>query len=286
LGFIGKPDFSGTFHTTDFKIPVAYNHQGFRHTHKQNNSAERTLYILGDSYGWGWGVGPGKSISDHIAAEFPEWNVVNYALPGYGTVQQKMVFERFVQANLKRDDAVMILHFGNDFDDNVRKTADNAPHAYLSETGEVNISLPPTEPWSLAMKQKLKDASYFYNYLAYVINYQKLLSNHRKEETILTKQKEKSKKEPTLSQDDPKIVVMEYLLSEIQSECDSKDVPLLMVRVPYRNEYGESPPHQLNNLELRSPYRPAIREIAERLDIPFHDLSAYLCIGNRSMKNH
>jgi len=43
LGFIGKPDFSGTFHTTDFKIPFAYNHQGFRHTHKQNNSAERTL---------------------------------------------------------------------------------------------------------------------------------------------------------------------------------------------------------------------------------------------------
>jgi hypothetical protein len=171
LGFIGKPKFSGIFHTTDFNIPVSYNQHGFRHTHKQNSSTERTLYILGDSYGWGWGVKPGKSISDYIATEFPNWNVINYSLPGYGTLQQKMVFDRFVQANLKNDDAVMILHFGNDFDDNVRKTADNAPHAYLSETGEVNISLPPPERWSSGLKQKLKDTSYFYNYLAYVINY-------------------------------------------------------------------------------------------------------------------
>jgi hypothetical protein len=75
-------------------------------------------------------------------------------------------------------------------------------------------------------------------------------------------------------QDDPRITVMEYLLSEIQSECRNKEVPLLMVRVPYRNEFGESPPHQLTNLELRSSYRPTIRSITERLDIPFHDLSS------------
>lgn len=185
-----------------------------------------------------------------------------------------MVFERFVRGNLKTDDAVMILHYGNDFDDNIRETNANAPYASLSETGEVVTSLPSPERWSSIVKQNLKDASYFYNYLAYVINYQKRLSDNRKEETKLAKQKENSKKDPTMIQDDRRITIMEYLLSEIQSECHNKEVPLFMIRVPYRNEFAESPPHQLTKLELRSSYRPTIHSITERLDIPFHDLSS------------
>jgi lysophospholipase L1-like esterase len=49
---------------------------------------QRVLF-LGDSMAWGWGVDDGQRFSDLIAAELaPRIQVVNLAVPGYGTDQQ------------------------------------------------------------------------------------------------------------------------------------------------------------------------------------------------------
>jgi lysophospholipase L1-like esterase len=84
--------------------------------------SERRLLILGDSFTFGHGVegleAYPQRIEEVLRAEGqPELTVVNAGVPGYGTRQETLWFERILNQVLP--DAVLLGFFVNDFTDNL-----------------------------------------------------------------------------------------------------------------------------------------------------------------------
>jgi lysophospholipase L1-like esterase len=272
LGFIGRAGFEGNFHTPEFEIKLRYSDEGFREIGAANPGARRTLYVLGDSFAWGWGVEDRATLCDRIAKDHPGWNVRNYALPGYGTLQQQRVFERFVRPNLSDRDAVLIVHYGNDFDDSLGKHLTNVPRAVVSREGEIEVLPPPPDSWTKELKNRIKQHSYLCNFVAYTTDFLKYSS--RQQRFLDRQQQEAVPAEVVAPLDpgDPRRIVMREYLSRIKTACDQQRVPLLMARIPFREEYGEARPVEAEKNEPFAAYRPSLHAIAAELEIPLHDL--------------
>ena len=100
FGYIGKPDFSGRFHSPEFDVVIAHNKAGFRRHEAPLPAQEdhRSLFVLGDSFTWGWGVGQGKVYTDLIAQKFGDRLAGrNFGLSGTGTVQHAAIFDAYIQ---------------------------------------------------------------------------------------------------------------------------------------------------------------------------------------------
>ena len=275
LGFIGRRGFEGIFHTPEFDIDVRYTEEGFRKIGEPKSNADRTLFVLGDSFAWGWGVEETATLAGQISKQFPNWNLKNYALPGYGTLQQQLVFERFIRKQLRDQDALLILHYGNDFDDSLGKHLTNVPRASVTESGTIDVVPPPTSSWSKELKNKLKQSSYLFNFAAYTTDFLKYSSRQKK---FLDEKKQtslpiaESEETAPLDPDDPRMIVMHEYLSKIKSACDERRIPVLMVRVPFREEFGEARAIEAEKNEPFAAYRPSVHSITTELKIPLIDL--------------
>ena len=64
VGYCGKPDFVGRFYSTQFDVVVAHDSDGFRRQEVRNKASDpaNRIFVLGDSYVWGWGVGQGQGL--------------------------------------------------------------------------------------------------------------------------------------------------------------------------------------------------------------------------------
>jgi lysophospholipase L1-like esterase len=90
--------------------------QGFRKPLKSQPATEsfaRTLYVLGDSSSFGWGVDYEKSypslLVEKLNAKSPHFNLRNLSLPGFSSFQGNLLWQEF--AEVKSGDWV-ILSFG------------------------------------------------------------------------------------------------------------------------------------------------------------------------------
>lgn len=75
--------------TLDYRVHI--NTHGFRDPEREYAKPDRVrrILILGDSVAWGWGVSDGERFSDLLEERLGEHvQVINLAVPGYGTDQQ------------------------------------------------------------------------------------------------------------------------------------------------------------------------------------------------------
>lgn len=81
----------------DYRVEI--NEAGFRDPERHLEAAPgvRRIALLGDSVSWGWGVDNGERFSDLLERDLgPDVEVLNFAVPGYGTDQQYWLFEEEV----------------------------------------------------------------------------------------------------------------------------------------------------------------------------------------------
>ena len=182
LGRHGKPSFSGRFHQAEFDVQVEHDAEGFRQVQAVSASASKSrprVFVLGDSFAWGWGVERDKSFVALLARDFPGWSWRNYALCGSGTLAQYLLFERHVRSQLKPGDAVVLAFYENDFEDNVGTGFDDWTRAEIVE-GRIVVVPPPPARIGRQIKNALKDASYLFNLCAYGLDRMKMARNIEK----------------------------------------------------------------------------------------------------------
>jgi hypothetical protein len=61
IGYRGKANFTGRFHGHEFDVVISHDEHGFRkHETPSPSNPNHRVFVLGDSFTWGWGVAQGK----------------------------------------------------------------------------------------------------------------------------------------------------------------------------------------------------------------------------------
>jgi hypothetical protein len=109
-------------------------------------TADRRLLVLGDSFAFGEGVSLENRFDIELARARPRWSFVNLGVMGYGTDQEILAARPFV-AQLNPGDVVLLLVYGNDFLDILRKSFAGRPKPWFEWTGVRVVEHPPTFLW-------------------------------------------------------------------------------------------------------------------------------------------
>lgn len=258
LGHRGRAGFVGRFKRPEFDVLVAHDEHGFRrHEHARPLApGGRTVFVFGDSFTWGWGVGQGEVFTDRMYEHMPGHAILNFGLNSSGTAQQFLMFRKYAQDRLAPDDHVVILFSNNDFSDNAGGMLD-----IRVEDGEVRC-LGPRERFGLGLKDTLKDASYLFNLAAYTLDRWK--GTAQRQRALDTA--------PQLNESSPEIVITRHYLRAFRDACARKGAHLGVAYVPGQAELGESPPEGGTVLAAEQAFRAAFFACAKELGLRTIDL--------------
>ena len=154
LGWRHNPGQDAIHHHRDFDVRVVTNELGFRDDPVRETLPRgmKRVVFLGDSFGFGYGVEQEEGIADLLDESFPDADLVNTAVAGYGTDQQ-LLFMREQGFGYEPDLVLLLLH-PNDVEDNNadRRYRYAKPHFELREDGELELTGVPIPPMSLRQK--------------------------------------------------------------------------------------------------------------------------------------
>ncbi len=118
LGWAQRPNEAGTFKHPNFHVSVKFNSHGLRDKEYSLARTEKgRILVLGDSFGWGFGVEHNDIFSEVIERRNPQWEIINASVSGYGTAQQYLYLSS--KGILYKPDVIIILFYKNDFWNNV-----------------------------------------------------------------------------------------------------------------------------------------------------------------------
>lgn len=94
LGWIPHPESVADY--PKYRAAFRVNRQGLRgpETPIARRPDRRRVVILGDSFAWGHGVGPGGAFAEMLAEMIPNLEVVNLGVPGFNLDSERRFFER------------------------------------------------------------------------------------------------------------------------------------------------------------------------------------------------
>lgn len=95
LGWAHTPNQIDRFDHRDFSVQVSINSQGLRDGEyaRQPAPGRHRMLVLGDSFGWGFGVQQNEIFSEVLEARHSEWDIINASVSGYGTDQEYLYFK-------------------------------------------------------------------------------------------------------------------------------------------------------------------------------------------------
>jgi len=264
LGCHGKPNFVGRFHRVDFDVVVEHDANGFRRNESPPDPAARhDVYVLGDSFVWGYGVGQHDLLTNQMERGLSGWRVHNLGLIGAGTVEEYLLFQKYVVDRLRSGDAVVLVFFNNDFGDNVGLHSSNRIHATI-DNGQVRVVPPLPASTMRQWKNWMKDQSYLFNLVAYCTDCykqgrsQKLLGDRV---TRLVPSPEHIRSDTCDS--GPAVQITRHYMSELKQACLAKQVRFLAAYVPGQAELGEDDVTSTSDLSL--PEEIACRQAFDRM---------------------
>lgn len=114
LGWSHKANEKGTYNHPDFSVSVSNNPDGQRdleYTVERIQGKNRML-VLGDSMGWGFGVELEERFSEILESKYPDWEVINASVSGYGTDQELLYYKH--RGSKYQPDVVLVLFHPND----------------------------------------------------------------------------------------------------------------------------------------------------------------------------
>jgi len=154
LGWAHAPGTRGRFGHRDFSVEVSINSHGMRDDEyplARNN--KKRMLVLGDSFGWGFGVDVRHRFSELMETSRPEWEIINASVSGYGTDQQLIYLTEYGAAF--EPDVVLLLFHHSDFRNNLNANEYwyNKPYFVLEDGG---LRLKNTPVPRSGTRQKLK----------------------------------------------------------------------------------------------------------------------------------
>lgn len=152
LGWKMKPSVNGKVDLVDVEnIPVRSNSAGFWDDEfmRQKQLHSTRIAFLGDSFTWGMGVREEERFSNLFMAANPEWESLNFGIPGYGTDQSLLVWQHI--ARRYQPDVVVLTVNQNDYLDNMYLVRYGRRKPYFELKGETlelrNVPVDPTDFW-------------------------------------------------------------------------------------------------------------------------------------------
>jgi hypothetical protein len=124
---------------------VAHNSLGLRDVELEPNSSEGksgdvktrpTVLFIGDSFVWGYDVEAKDRFTELLRKDLPGTRIVNAGIPGYGTAQEYLLFQRLWDT-IKPDVVVLVVCTDNDRDDNSsNRTSNGYFRPYLEQSAD------------------------------------------------------------------------------------------------------------------------------------------------------
>jgi lysophospholipase L1-like esterase len=245
LGWRGRKLYTARFKRPDFDVVIALGAAGFR---KQVNldgkldKAPHRIFVFGDSFVWGWGVGQGEVFTDKMNLLLPDYSVHNYGIDGIGTVVEYELFSAEVRKLVRPGDVVLLMFCNNDFADNVDRGKLHA-EAVNGEVKTVN----PAKPLTTPVEDWLKNHSYLCNFVWYRADLYRLTRVNRKIEDEVLRH--------AISETDERYVVPRYFLAKFQADCEAAKARFIVVHIPTQEEFSEARairPNKLANEKARA----------------------------------
>jgi hypothetical protein len=229
LGWAHRPNQQGQFTHPDFSVAVQINSQGLRdREHDLRRSDKKRMMILGDSFGWGFGVEQEDRFSEILERRQPDWEIINASVSGYSTDQEYLfVKDRGVAY---RPDIVLLLVHDSDFSGNDSSVQYGYNKPYFGVSGdaiELRNSPVPTASSRQKIEQYLMGKTYLWRriYLAGAI-----ASNRLKAVMNRSRPGEDSKRI------EKQYKVMSQLIQAINGACRQAQSRLLVVSCPLDEE--------------------------------------------------
>jgi lysophospholipase L1-like esterase len=230
LGWRGRKLYTGRFKRPDFDVVIAHNAAGFR---RQENleakldKAPHSVFVIGDSYVWGWGVGQGEVFTDKMNLLLRDYSVQNYGINGIGTVVEYLLFSTEVKSLVRPGDVVILMFCNNDYTDNVDR---KKVHAEVV-SGEVKL-VNPAKPLTTPVEVWLKNHSYLCNFIWYRADLYRLTRVNRKiEDETLGRM---------IAESDERFVVLKHFLATFQADCKAAKARFVVVHIPSQEELAEA----------------------------------------------
>ena len=264
VGCHGKSNFTGHFRRADFDVVIEHDENGFRRTEAPVDAAARQdVYVLGDSFVWGYGVGQHDLLTNQIQRQLGGRRVHNLGLIGAGTVQEYLLFEKYVVDRLQPGDTVVLVFFGNDFGDNVGLHLSDRAYATI-DNGQIRL-VPPAPASTLRQwKNWMKDASNLFNLVAYCVDrFQDTRSMKNLGERATRPLPPPEKIQSDTCDSGPAVQITRHYLSEFSSACRMKHARFLAANVPGQAELGEDDVTSTSDLSL--PEEVACRRAFDRM---------------------
>jgi lysophospholipase L1-like esterase len=264
LGCRGKANFVGRFHRTDFDVVVEHDANGFRRNELPIDPAARhDVYVLGDSFVWGYGVGQHDLLTNQMQRRLGGWRVHNLGLIGAGTVEEYLLFQRHVVDRLRPGDTVVLVFFNNDFGDNVGLHSSGRIYATI-DNGQVHVVPPAPSSTMRQWKNWMKDTSYLFNLVTYCTDC------FKQKRSLKTLGDRATRPLPSPEQiradmcdSGPALQITRHYMSELKNACRAKRVRFLAAYVPGQAELGEDDVTSTSDLSL--PEEIASRQAFDRL---------------------
>ena len=285
LGCHGKANFVGRFHRADFDVVVEHDAHGFRCNElPPDPAAQHDVYVLGDSFVWGYGVGQHDLMTNQMERRLGGWRVHNLGLIGAGTVEEYLLFQKHVVDRLQPGDAVVLVFFNNDFGDNVGLHSSGRVYATI-DNGQVRVVPPAPASIMRQWKNWMKDASYLFNLVAYCTDCYKqnrLLKSLGDRVTRPLPSPERIQADTC--DGSPAVRITRHYLSALTNACHEKQVRFLVAYVPGQAELGEDDVTSTSDLSLPEEVacRCAFDRLVRDLAIETVDLTTPMVAAKRS----
>ena len=158
LGWKGTPNAQSEYISKDFMVYVAHDALGYRNQSPPFVANKKNILLLGDSYGWGWGVEDNETAAAVFNQKNSTANLYNLSVPGYGTDQEWLTLQRFIEQhpNNHYDDVVLLLYY-NDLEDNIATERYSYPKPMFQAASNVlqltNVPVPHIEPEAVSITE-------------------------------------------------------------------------------------------------------------------------------------
>ena len=176
IGWSHIPGQTGRFNHRDFSVAVRINKEGLRdREYSFIRNEKKRMLILGDSFGWGFGVEEDDRFSEIIEKSNAHWEIINASVSGYGT-DQEYIYLKDRGINF-HPDVVLVLFNVSDFTNNTQKEQYwyNKPYFVLENNNLVLRNIPVPKP---IIKKRIQCYLYGRTYLGVCIQKAKqILSN-------------------------------------------------------------------------------------------------------------
>lgn len=223
LGYSIKPNLKVPFNNEEFRTVVTTNSMGFRDN--EDSLRNPSIFILGDSLGFGWGVNWPASC-DKALEDLYGARVLNMSVPGYGPLQELLALKRFGEKyDIKGKTVIFLLCFND-----VADTMGFGSGSIKIENNSLNYSIFSKDAFNELMelyKTRSYRGIYRTSYMLYILkNAQKELKN---------KLRNKKKTETTRANTvDPhlKYEIFGLVIDKIKDFCSENKIKAIFLWIP------------------------------------------------------